>query len=134
MTRLMLDLTRPWEMTWCGAVIELRPAEWKLMRAVAERPGRLVTWSALYAQLWPGEPMAEPAQLYSHASRIRGKVRDALGGEEFDPLRTVPRLGLCLDMPGDRVEIRGGLPAISTTPRAKPSTRRPVKIYGRKSY
>lgn len=131
-TLLVLDLTRPWEMYVAGKRIRLRPAEWRMIKHLAHRPRRCCSWEDLYTALWPQEVRGEPGQLYSHASRIRSKVRTALEGEEL-PLVTHATHGLVLELNDDQILIAGGAP---TTPRPKlrGTARSPIRGFGRKSY
>jgi DNA-binding winged helix-turn-helix (wHTH) protein len=134
MRKLQIDLGRPWELVIDGQTVPLRPAEWTMVRSLVEHVGQLVTWEGLYSALWSHERLVEPGQMYSHASRLRSKLRAALD-EEPDFLRTVPKRGLCLDLAPGEVTIVGGVPrpkpprALARSPR-----RSPAASYGRKSY
>jgi len=95
--------------------IPLRPAEWRLLLRLAQEPGCCVTWDALYTAIW-SEPLAEPGQIYAHASRIRAKLRTS-GSDTW--LRTVPKHGLILDLRPDQVRIRGTVQEAQALARAE---------------
>lgn len=73
----------------------LRPAEWRLACILATEPMQILPWDHIYDALWPGEQMSEPAQIYSHASRLRAALASAQPGAS-DIIETVPRRGLRL--------------------------------------
>lgn len=87
---LVLDDDNPDTCTVDGQTVRLRPAQFRLLRSLCDHPRKCVRWSTLYAALWPGERLAEPAQMYSIASRLR----TALGNRV--PIETVPKVGLRL--------------------------------------
>jgi len=95
--------------------IPLRPAEWRLLLRLAQEPGCCVTWDALYNAIW-SEPLAEPGQIYAHASRIRAKLRP-FGAARY--LRTIRKHGLLLDLPRSAVLIRGTLQQAQALARAQ---------------
>ncbi len=102
---LVIDADRPDRVLLDGMPIELRPAEYRLLRVLAEAPRACVDYDAIYAGMWGGETFVEPAQIYSHRSRLAGKLGDAVpGGGEL--LRTIPKRGIMLDLPPERVSVR----------------------------
>lgn len=96
---LHIDEDRPHEVLYCGVIVPVRPAEFRLLAALADRPGKCLSWEVLYEKMW-NEPAAEPGQIYSHASRLRKKLFQAV--PHVDPekvLVTIPRRGLMLELP-----------------------------------
>lgn len=102
---LVIDSRRPDRVLLDGTPIELRPAEFRLLQALATRPQCCVEYEAIYQQMWGDETFVEPAQIYSHRSRLAKKLaRAAEGGREL--LRTIPKRGLMLDLPPELVSVR----------------------------
>lgn len=98
--RLLIDGDRPHEVCYCGVIVSVRPAEFRLLAALAGKPGKCLAWEALYEQMWGDGPFAEPGQMYSHASRLRRKLAEAAPHTDADKvLVTIPRRGLMLDLP-----------------------------------
>ncbi len=102
---LVIDPERPDRVLIGDREISLRPAEFKLLAVLARRPQRCVDYEAIYEGMWGEESFVEPAQIYSHKSRLASKLEEALprGG---NLLRTVPKRGIMLDLPPDVVAIR----------------------------
>ncbi len=85
----------------------LRPAEYKLLRALARRPQQCVRYQDIYDQIWGVGEIVEPAQVYWHRSQLVKKLRQVGGeqGEKAVPIRTLPRRGYMLDVAPERVKI-----------------------------
>jgi DNA-binding response OmpR family regulator len=114
---LVLDLWRPFEMIVRGHRVPLRPAEWRLMLHLARPPGQTRTWDELYRVAQGSHIFMEPGQLYAHFCRIRAKTREICRDDHAaDFLRTVPRMGMLLDLDPGAVTVAGGL-AWSRPPR-----------------
>jgi helicase len=106
---LRLDLDRPDRVLLGGCVVPLRPAEFRLLAALAERPGKCIAYDVLYERMWTGDRFVEPGQLYSHRSRLKAKMREAAPEAVTEQLLvTVPRHGLMLDLPPEQVVLTGG--------------------------
>jgi hypothetical protein len=105
-SRLVIDADRPDRILLDGEPVELRPAEFRLLRVLAEAPRACVEYEEIYHGIWGDETFVEPAQIYSHRSRLAGKLADAApdGG---DLLRTIPKRGIMLDLPAERVSFSG---------------------------
>lgn len=97
--RLVLDLANPDRCTLDGATVRLRPAEFALLAALAQHPGRALTWARLYCEIWTAETFVEPGQLYSHRSRLA----KALGDPRL--IETVPKHGLRLALQPHQVHV-----------------------------
>jgi DNA-binding response OmpR family regulator len=103
---LVIDRDRPHEIRYYGVCINVRPAEFRLLAALATRPGKCLSWEALYAEMWGDEPLAEPGQLYSHLSRLRTKLGKQVPSVEPDKiLVTVPKRGLMLNLESEAVVV-----------------------------
>lgn len=103
---LRIDQDRPHEVRYCNVIVPVRPAEFRLLSALADKPGKCLSWEVLYERMW-SEPVAEPGQIYSHASRLRKKFSQAV--PHVDPekvLVTIPRRGLMLDLPASAVALQ----------------------------
>jgi DNA-binding winged helix-turn-helix (wHTH) protein len=105
-TALILSSDRPDLALFYGKRVTLRPAESRLLRALAESPGKCVRYDALYDRMWEGDRFVEPGQIYSHRSRLCGKLARALPEREArDIVVTVPRHGLMLNLPREEVQV-----------------------------
>ncbi|MEN6546296.1 MAG: DEAD/DEAH box helicase [Armatimonadia bacterium] len=101
---LVVSEDRPDRALFYGTAVSLRPAEFRLLRVLAESAGKCVRYERLYDRMWDGEVLAEPAQVYSHRSRLCAKLARAL--PHLDPkelLVTVPKHGLLLNLPREEV-------------------------------
>jgi DNA-binding response OmpR family regulator len=104
---LLLHLERPHEVRYHGLIVSVRPAEFRLLAALAQKPGKCLSWEALYEEMWGDGPLAEPGQMYSHASRLRKKLTEAAPHVDADKvLVTIPRRGLMLDLPASEVVLQ----------------------------
>ena len=62
---------------------------------------------ALYDRMWDGDRFVEPGQIYSHRSRLCGKLAEALPDRDARQIViTVPRHGLMLNLPKEEVVVR----------------------------
>jgi DNA-binding response OmpR family regulator len=103
---LKIDHDRPHEIRFHGVSIAVRPAEFRMLAALATRPGKCVSWEMLYAEMWGDEPLAEPGQLYSHLSRLRTKLAKHVSSVVPDKiLVTVPKRGLMLNLDPETVVV-----------------------------
>lgn len=103
--RLIVEDSRPDRIILDDRSVELRPAEFKLLRVLAGEPRKCIDYEAIYESMWGGETFVEPAQIYSHRSRLARKLQEA-APDGRDLLRTIPRRGLMLDLPPERVTVR----------------------------
>ncbi len=96
---VIVDHDRPHEVQYFGVRIPVRPAEFRMLAALARRAGKCLPWETLYGEMWGDEPLAEPGQLYSHLSRLRRKLADQVPSVEADTvLVTVPKRGIMLNL------------------------------------
>ncbi|MGD9497882.1 MAG: winged helix-turn-helix domain-containing protein, partial [Armatimonadota bacterium] len=102
---LVIDSRRPDRVLLGDAPVELRPAEFRLLQVLAAAPQRCVGYDEIYEGMWGDERFVEPAQIYSHRSRLARKLEQAWpGGAEL--LRTIPKRGIMLDLPPEQVCLR----------------------------
>ena len=104
---LQLDATQPHHVLFHGHEIPLRPTEWRLLAALAARPGRCVPYRELFAEVWGPDEVVESGQINWHRSRLAKKLAPALPAGSSVPLRNVPRCGYCLDLREEEVEFTG---------------------------
>lgn len=102
---LEIDSSRPDRLLYMGRPVHLRPLEWRLARAVAERPRACVPYPELFERLWGPDDLVEPNQIHWHKSRLLKKLRQAPDSGK-DPIISIPRVGLMLDLPPEQVVVR----------------------------
>ena len=101
---LRLDPSRPDQAVFYGEAVPLRPAEYRLLAALAAQPGRCIPYQRLYDTLWGPEEIVEPQQIHWHRSRLLAKLRRVLPEGAPSPLRTVPKRGFVLELNPEEVE------------------------------
>ncbi len=79
---------------WNAAPIVLRPNEFRLLRFLAENPGRVLTRGDLISGLGKREPPIDERTVDVWIGRLRRAIKAAGGG---NPLRTVRSLGYVFD-------------------------------------
>lgn len=77
-----------------GQAIELRPAEFRLLRFLIEHPGRVFSREQLLDLVWRDDAFIEPRTVDVHIRRLR-KALNVHGGA--DVIRTVRSAGYALD-------------------------------------
>lgn len=80
----------------------LSRCQWLALWLLAHHAPRLVPHDHLYAVMWPGDTFVEPAQIYSHVSRLRSALADAGLPAAIE---TIDSRGYRLAMPAQRVVI-----------------------------
>jgi DNA-binding response OmpR family regulator len=68
-----VDLRRH-EIRWQGRAVPATPIEFRLLRALVERQGELVSHDELLAAGWPETPDPDPLWLKPHLARLRDKL------------------------------------------------------------
>ena len=101
---LWLDAGHPDRVIFHGQAVPLRPAEFRLLSALAAEPGRCLSYDHLYNVLWGPDEIVEPAQIHWHRSKLARRLRQVLPEGAPLPLRTVPRQGFLLDLRPEEVE------------------------------
>lgn len=88
---LVLDLDAA-SLTVDGRPVALTGTELRLLQALMERPGVVLSKAGLYEQVW-GEPfVGDEASVKAHVSNLRGKLRQAGAPDDLglDPRRLAP--------------------------------------------
>ncbi len=101
--RFTLDLVRGALLDRDGAEVPLRPKAFALLRHLVENAGRLIDRDEILAAVWPGVFVTED----SITLCIR-EIRRALGGDQAQLLRTVPRRGYLLEAGVTRLDGAAG--------------------------
>lgn len=80
-----------------GQVLDLTPAEFKLLRMLAARPGRVYSRAAVLDQLHTDGRSVTDRAVDSHVRNLRRKLTAATDG--IDPIRSVYGAGYALEWP-----------------------------------
>jgi two-component system phosphate regulon response regulator PhoB len=78
-----------------GRSIHLGPTEFRLLRFLMERPGRVYSREQLLNQVWGHDIHVEPRTVDVHIRRLRRAIN---AGGEIDVIRTVRAAGYSLDV------------------------------------
>jgi len=90
---LVLDLDRH-EARWDGVALGLTVTEFRLLRALARRPGHVKTRDQLMTQAYPDDAYVAERTIDSHIKRLRRKLAAAdRAGEAPESIETVYGLG-----------------------------------------
>ena len=90
--RLAVD-ARTHRATVDGSALDLTPTEFRLLAALAARPGEVVDRRALLRAGWPEERDPDPEWLKAHLARLRSKLQES-GAPDLSNVRGVGyRLG-----------------------------------------
>jgi len=85
--------TRAHQATVAGVALDLTPTEFRLLAALAARPGEVTDRRALLRAGWPEERDPDPEWLKAHLARLRSKLQ-AAGAPALSNVRGVGyRLG-----------------------------------------
>ena len=87
--RFTLDLIRGVLRAAGGTEVALRPKAFALLRQMVENAGRLIDRDEIMAAIWPGVVVTDDS-----LTQVVKEIRRALGDDEQQLLRTVPRRGL----------------------------------------
>lgn len=116
-----------------GASVPLQDLPFRLLSALLERPGELVTRSELTERLWGSDTYVDSTAGLNTAV---AKLRDALGDNADQPLyiETVPKRGYRFIAPIEpvieRPDVAQGFSAAGETPQEPPKRkRRPMRVY-----
>jgi TolB-like protein/DNA-binding winged helix-turn-helix (wHTH) protein len=90
-----VDFDAGWLQDASGTEIELRPQSFAVLRRLAQNPGAVVTKDALVEAVWPNVAVTDDSLV-----QCIGDVRRALRDDAKVVLKTVPRRGYRLDLPG----------------------------------
>ena len=83
--------------TLCGQVLDLTPAEFKLLRTLAAHPGRVYSRNAVLDELHTDGRAVTDRAVDSHVRNLRRKLAAATDG--VDPIRSVYGVGYALEWP-----------------------------------
>lgn len=121
---------RSGELRKAGTRIKLQDQPLKVLVALLQQPGELVTREELKRQIWPEESFGD----FDHAVNTAvAKLRAALGDSSDTPrfIETLPRRGYRFIYPANRRSDTGaGTAATSSTPQNKASSRQPRIVLG----
>ena len=87
---LKLDDER-FEAHWKGARLDLTPVEFRLLKALGERPGRVLSRSQLLDSIYVDHRVVSDRTVDSHVKNLRRKLCEAGRGE--DPIESVYGVG-----------------------------------------
>lgn len=88
-----------------GQLVRLRPQSLAVLRHLAANPGRLVGKDELMAAVWRGIAVTDDSLV-----QCIGEIRRAIGDEAHAIVRTVPRAGYRLELPGPVPDARAWRP------------------------
>lgn len=89
-SRLQLD-EHAYEARWCGVVLDLTPVEFRLLRTLGQRPGRVFTRAQLLDAIYVDDHVVNDRTVDSHIKNLRKKLADAAPGE--GPIEAVYGVG-----------------------------------------
>lgn len=108
LVRVFLDGREP---EVAGRTLDLPRRERRILEVLFVNAGRRITKAQLFAAVYGmDEEAAEETVIESHVSKLRRKLREALG---FDPIDSQRFLGYCWQMPDGRGAIPAPLPPVS---------------------
>ena len=87
---LKLDDER-FEAHWKGVRLDLTPVEFRLLKSLGERPGRVLSRSQLLDSIYVDHRVVSDRTVDSHVKNLRRKLSDAGNGE--DPIESVYGVG-----------------------------------------
>lgn len=82
-----------------GRQIRIGPTEFRLLAALMEQPGRVVTRAELLRAVWGREAEIDPRTVDAHVSRLR---RAMVRGKEINPIETFRGVGYLFCRAEDR--------------------------------
>ncbi|MCE4222571.1 tetratricopeptide repeat protein [Methylobacterium sp. C25] len=95
LSEMVVDLRREQILTHAGRRLELRPRSFDVLRRLASSAGDLVTKDDLLADCWPGVIVTEDS-----LTQCISDIRKTLGPDGRDLIRTIPKRGYMLVLPG----------------------------------
>ncbi|MFO7948644.1 MAG: DEAD/DEAH box helicase [Armatimonadota bacterium] len=106
---LQMDPERPFEAVIYGTRVDLSRSQFRMLEALAQKPGKCVEYEDIYANMWEDEQFVHSSQLYSHRCRLAKKLRQAAGDkiQELDDglMVTVRDTGIILNLPPEKVKL-----------------------------
>lgn len=92
---LSLDETR-FEAHWKGIALDLTPVEFRLLQALGQRPGRVLSRAQLLDAIYADDRVVSDRTVDSHIKNLRRKIAECSGGD--DPLSSVYGVGYKLEI------------------------------------
>jgi two-component system response regulator BaeR len=92
--RLRID-TETWEAALDGRPLTLTPVEFRLLEALAGRPGRVLSREQLLARIYDDHRVVSDRTVDSHIKNLRRKLQEAAPGEDL--VRSVYGIGYRLE-------------------------------------
>lgn len=93
---LLLDYREPGHVLIDLKPAVLQPLAWRLLECLAEAPGSVVPYDALYEALW-GDAVVEMNQLSYQKNALLSAIVEA-APDRGDLVRTFPKMGYVLDL------------------------------------
>jgi two-component system response regulator BaeR len=93
---LSLDDTR-FLAHWKGTALDLTPVEFRLLRALGARPGRVLSRAQLLDAIYVDDRAVSDRTVDSHIKNLRRKIAEASGGD--DPVASIYGVGYKLELP-----------------------------------
>lgn len=87
------------QVRWRGAVLGLTPIEFRLLRTLLERPGRVCSRQKLMDSLYADDREVSDRAVDSHIKNLRRKIVAVDGS--FNAITSVYGVGYCFDAPAD---------------------------------
>lgn len=87
---LVLDEPK-FEARWSGTLLDLTPVEFRLLKALSERPGRVLSRNQLLDAIYTDNRVVSDRTVDSHVKNLRRKIIEACPG--VDPLESVYGVG-----------------------------------------
>ncbi len=105
--------------------VDLRPKSFEVLRYLVEHPGRVVTKREMIDAMWPNVTVTDES-----LTRCISDVRRALGDEDQQIIKTVPRRGYLFDLPVSPLAVSSGDgPASDETARTPIPASRPQPVF-----
>lgn len=101
---LVIDDDQPGEILLDGARIPLQDKQFRLIRALALRPGACVPYDDIYEAVW-GETVVEPNQMHFQKRNLLKRITEQ-APHHHQLIATTPKRGFTLQLDPDRVLVR----------------------------
>jgi len=103
---LVLDDRRPGSVVLDGATVVLQDKQYRLLHALARRPGECVSYKTIYAAVW-GDSIVDGNQMHFQKRRLLAAVTKQLP-QRTELVTTVPKRGFVLNLSPEEVLVRQG--------------------------
>ncbi|HIJ72682.1 MAG TPA: DEAD/DEAH box helicase [Candidatus Hydrogenedentes bacterium] len=109
-TVLVVDDKHPGQVLLDGAPIRLQEKQYRLIRALAERPGECVPYETIYQAVWE-DTIVEPNQMHFQKQKLLAGIKKTCPNRA-SLIKTIPKRGFVLDLAAEEVELHPA-PAVS---------------------